>query len=61
MSFVYELKCSLMLLVLYHYLGALQDNTIFNSQLFFEGPIMLYFAWYFSDGTGPSMGYGMLE
>ena len=53
--------CSSILLVWYHYLGSLQDNTIFNSQLSSEGQIGLYLAWQFSDCTWPSMCNGMLE
>ena len=56
-----KLKCSLIFLVWYHHLGSLQDNIIFDSQLFFEGPIRLYLAWHFSDGTWPSMCNSMLE
>ena len=41
--------------VWYYNPGALQNNTIFNGQLFSEGPIRLYLAWHFSDGTWPSM------
>ena len=61
MSFMDEFEYSFMFLVWYHYQGSLQDNAIFNGQLFSEGPIGLYLAWHFSDGTWLSMCNGMLE
>ena len=44
-----------------HYPSSLQDNTIYNGQIFSEGPIGLNFTWHFSDGSHPSFGNGMLE
>ena len=50
-----------MFLVWYHYLGSLQDNTIFNSQLLSEGSIWMYLTWHFSDDTWLSIHYSMFD
>ena len=52
MSFMDGFECSFTFLVWYHYPGSLQDNTIFNGQLFSESPIGLYLAWHLSDLLG---------
>ena len=61
MSFMDEFECSFMFPVWCHYPGSLQDNTIFNGQLFSKGPVYLNLNWHFCDDAWLSMGDGMFQ